>query len=71
MSSANGYNLQVTTSIGTFTLAASWAAPFFAVDTSVCCKEGDKPLLYHASSFQDASRFGGDIFNATFERVTA
>lgn len=71
MSSANGYGLQVTTHTGTFTLRASWAAPYFSVDTSVCCDEGDKPFLYHAESYQDACRFGGQIFNSKFERVEA
>lgn len=69
MSSANGFSLQVTTHTGTFNLVASWAATFFAVDTSVCCVEGDKPILYHASSLEDARRFGGDIFDSKFNRV--
>lgn len=68
--SSNGYTLQVTTHTGTFSLRASWAAPFFAVDTSVCHNEGDAPLVYHASSFQDARRFGGKIFNSKFVEVS-
>ena len=64
-----GYALTVTTQTGTFDLRPSWAAPYFAVDTSVCCKDGDAPVLYHAESLKDAIRFGGVVFDADFNRV--
>jgi len=67
--SANGYTLTVTPSTGTFNLGAAWAAPFFSLDTSCCWDEGDRPSLYHASSLEDARRFGGRVFNHQFEEV--
>ena len=65
------YGLTVKTETGTFDLRPSWAAPFFAVDTSVCIKEGDRPLFYHAESLEDARRFGGDIFDSNLLPVAA
>lgn len=67
MASANGFSLQVTTPIGdTFTFNAAWAAPFFCLDDSSCWEQGDRPLLYHAESLEDARRFGGKILNSDF-----
>lgn len=66
MASANGFSLEVKTSLGeTFTLNAAWAAPFFCLIND-CWNEGDRPLLYHATSLEDACRFGGLILNSDF-----
>lgn len=66
MASANGFSLEVKTYFGeTYALNAAWAAPFFSLIND-CWNEGDRPLLYHAESLEDARRFGGLILNSDF-----
>jgi hypothetical protein len=66
MASANGFSLEVKTSFGEiFTLNASWAAPYFSLIND-CWNEGDRPILYHAETLEDARRFGGLILNSDF-----
>jgi len=63
--SANGYKLVVNKGSNTFVFTAAWAAPFFSLLDNEW-EEGDRPLLYHAESLEDARRFGGKILNADF-----
>lgn len=56
MPSANGHKIEVTRSNGeTYTLTASWPAPFYVL---VDAGEGP-PLLYHAQNRADARAFAG------------
>jgi hypothetical protein len=66
MSSANGYNLTITKNNNTFTVAASWAAPFFSFSWIESADGSIEPFLYHAESLEDARRIGGKILNSDF-----
>jgi len=72
--SANGFILSVTNHAGeVFELVAAWAAPWFALINNC---DAPKPMLYHATSREDAEHFAHGassgkpcILNAEFEVI--
>lgn len=72
MSSANGYVLVATKGKQRYELRASWAAPYFVVDSDPFDLM-DPPRLIHCDDIDHARRcvqLGGQAFTAHFEPIT-